>query len=189
MLIALGFLIGFAAVPVLGGRVGALAETRLRGRGILVAGLALQIVIISVAPGGSEDLHAGAHVLSYVAVACFVAANRAVPYVWLIALGGALNFAAIAANGGVMPADPQALAAAGLDSSADAFANSAAVAHARLQFLGDIAWVPAGWPASNVFSVGDVAIVVGAWLSLHTLCGSRLALPRFAVLSRPVRRA
>ena len=154
-----------------------------------MAGLAVQILIISVAPGGSADLHAAAHVLSYVAVACFVAANRDVPYVWLIALGGALNFAAIAANGGVMPADPHALAAAGLDPTTGAFANSAAVEHARLQLLGDIAWVPAAWPASNVFSIGDVAIVVGAWLSLHTVCGSRLALPRFGVLSRRPRPA
>jgi len=34
---------------------------------------------------------------------------------------------------------------------------------------------------SNVFSVGDVILVVAALLALHCLCGSRLALARFAV--------
>ena len=29
----------------------------------------------------------------------------------------------------------------------------------------------------NVFSVGDVLIVAGAFLALHTISGSRLALP------------
>ena len=33
---------------------------------------------------------------------------------------------------------------------------------------------------SNVFSVGDVILVVAALLALHCLCGSRLALLRFA---------
>ena len=33
---------------------------------------------------------------------------------------------------------------------------------------------------SNVFSVGDVILVAAALLALHCLCGSRLALVRFA---------
>jgi hypothetical protein len=40
--------------------------------------------------------------------------------------------------------------------------------------------VPSSWPVSNVFSVGDVILVIAALLALHCLCGSRLALPRFA---------
>jgi hypothetical protein len=40
--------------------------------------------------------------------------------------------------------------------------------------------VPSSWPVSNVFSIGDVVLVVAALLALHCLCGSRLALPRSA---------
>ena len=79
-----------------------------------------------------------------------------------------------------MPADPQALEAAGVHQQAGDFANSTAVAHPHLAFLGDVFAVPASWPVSNVFSVGDVVLVVAAMLALHCLCASRLALVRFA---------
>ena len=83
-----------------------------------------------------------------------------------------------------MPADPDALAAAGVHQEAGDFANSTAVAHPHLAFLGDVFAVPASWPVSNVFSVGDVVLVVAALLALHCLCGSRLALVRFAAPRR-----
>ena len=112
-----------------------------------------------------------------------MAANWArVPFLWLIALGGVLNLAAIAANGGVMPADPDALAAAGIATPAGEFSNSTAVADAKLQFLGDVLWLPSSWPVHNVFSIGDVLIVAGAFLALHTISGSRLALRALATL-------
>ena len=57
--------------------------------------------------------------------------------------------AAIAANGGVMPADPDALAAAGVHQEAGDFANSTAVAHPHLSFLGDVFAVPASWPGEQ----------------------------------------
>jgi MFS family permease len=56
----------------------------------------------------------------------------------------------------------------------EGFANSAPVAEPRLAFLGDIFAVPAGWPLSNVFSSGDVLIVLGALVLLHRVCESRL---------------
>ena len=108
-------------------------------RWLLLAGLGAQILVISVFPDGAGALHTGAHLASYACIAAFVAANWArVPFLWLIALGGALNLAAIAANGGVMPADPDALAAAGIATPAGEFSNSTAVADAKLQFLGDV---------------------------------------------------
>ena len=97
-----------------------------------------------------------------------------------MALGGMLNLAAIAANDGVMPADPSALAAAGIATDPQSFSNSTAVAEPALLLLGDILWVPEAWPVSNVFSIGDIVIVVGAFLALHTIAGSRLAVRRFA---------
>jgi hypothetical protein len=66
-----------------------------------------------------------------------------------------------------------------------AFSNSTAVADPALLALGDIFWVPASWPVSNVFSIGDVVIVVGALLALHTIAGSRIAVRRFATPGRP----
>src|SRR3954452_8511711 len=170
-----------ASVPLAGGRIGALAELRFRARGVLFASIVAQVLIISVVPAGSSTLHDAVHIGTYVAVAAFVVANRRMPWVWLVALGGALNFAAIVANGGVMPATPRALTAAGMVVARAEFTNSGAVAHPHLQFLGDVFWLPSSWPVSNVFSVGDVVILLGALLAMHCVCASRLALRRFAV--------
>lgn len=87
-------------------------------------------------------------------------------------------------NGGVMPAHPGALAAAGIASDPQAFSNSIAVPDAQLSFLGDVLWLPASWPVSNVFSIGDCLILAGAFLALHTIAGSRLSVRRLAVPGR-----
>ena len=182
VLIGLLFLACVASVPLAGGRLGALAELRFRAVGLLVAAIAAQILIVTVFPQlGSESLHDVVHIGTYVAVALFVVLNRRIPWVWLVALGGALNFVAIAANGGVMPASPNALVKAGFELDPAGFTNSSVVAHPHLQFLGDVFWIPSSVPISNVFSVGDVLILTGALLAMHCICGSRVALRRFAV--------
>jgi hypothetical protein len=186
MLLGVLFVLCLATVPLAGGRLGALAEVELRATWLLLAGLAAQILVISVFPDGAGALHTGVHLASYAGLAAFVGANWArVPFLWLIAAGGALNLVAIAANGGVMPADPDALAAAGIATPAGEFSNSTVVDGARLQFLGDVLWLPSSWPVHNVFSVGDVLILAGAFLALHTIGGSRLALRSLATLPPP----
>jgi hypothetical protein len=67
-----------------------------------------------------------------------------------------------------MPASRGALAAAGRAAETSGFTNSTAVAHAHLAFLGDVFAVPTPLPLANVFSVGDVLLLVGAALLLHT---------------------
>ena len=102
----------------------------------------------------------------------------------MVGVGGLLNLVAIAANGGVMPASRGALSTAGLDVQSGQFANSDFVDGANLAFLGDVFAIPAGWPGANVFSVGDVLMLVGVFLVVHAAAGSRLfgagrpALPR-----------
>src|SRR3954462_2784333 len=182
MLIGIAVLLCLASVPPAPGRVGALAELAFRRPWLLGLAIAVQILIVSIIPGdGSPAMHNAVHVATYFLVGAFVVANRRIPWVWLVALGGALNFAAICANGGVMPADPDAVRAAGMVVDPAEFTNSGAVAHPHLQFLGDVFWLPSSWPVSNVFSVGDVLILLGALLAMHCVCASRLALRRFAV--------
>ena len=180
MLIGVLLVLCLASVPLARGRLGALADVRFRAAWLALVAIAGQILIISLLPQGDVWLHHAVHLATYGLIAAFLWANRHIAYLWLAALGGALNLAAITANGGVMPADPDALAAAGVHQQAGDFANSTALAHPHLSFLGDVFAVPASWPVSNVFSVGDVILVVAALLALHCLCGSRLALVRFA---------
>jgi hypothetical protein len=183
VLIGLVLLLCLATVPLAGGRLSALAEVRFGAPWLALAAIAVQIVVISILPGGAGWAHHAAHLASYALIAAFLWVNRRLPFLWLAAVGGGLNLVAITANGGVMPADPDALAAAGVQQQAGDFANSTAVAHPRLGFLGDVFAVPSSWPVSNVFSVGDVILVVAALLALHSVCGSRLAVQRSAANS------
>jgi hypothetical protein len=107
-----------------------------------------------------------------------------VPGVWLIAVGALLNFVVIAANHGVMPADPAAMRRAGVTRHQGEFQNSRAVEHPRFAVLGDRFALPESWPVSNVFSVGDVLIVLGAAVGMHQVCRSRIVPKKFLPVVR-----
>ena len=77
---------------------------------------------------GESPLADGLHLATYAMAGTFLFVNRRIPWLWLIGLGGGANLAAISANGGVMPASPRALIAAGRAVDVHHFANSAAVA-------------------------------------------------------------
>jgi hypothetical protein len=174
MLFAFVGIVSLVSVPLAGGRIDRLAEVHLSLVWLAALGLALQVAIVSVAPGGAASAHSAAHVVSYVLVGAMLVANRHVPWLWLIALGGVLNFACIAANGGVMPASDWARTAAGMAPAAEGFVNSGVLPHAHLLVLGDVLPFPAPW-SPNVFSVGDIVIAAGAFLCLHALTGSAVA--------------
>jgi hypothetical protein len=127
-----------------------------------------------VVPGGSHAVHVALHLLSYALDGYFVFANRRLVGVPIVALGAALNVAAITSNGGVMPASASALRIAGI-AARPGFDNSAALTHAHLALLGDVIPVPGPWPIGNVLSVGDLIIFVGALIVLHVACESRLS--------------
>ena len=165
------------AVPLSGGRLGAVAEVRLRRAWAVFVALGLAVLAIGL-PGLPDWLRSLLVAAAYPVGAVFLAANWGVPGIPVAALGAALNLLAIVANGGVMPASPAALERAGIPVDEPGFQNSTAVADPRLAFLGDVFAVPASWPLSNVFSVGDVLIGLGLAWGLHRICGSRLV-PRW----------
>jgi hypothetical protein len=174
VLIGVAVLLAFATVPLLGGRLAALGDLNLRWFPAVVLAFAAQILIVNVFPGGDRSLHEALHIATYVVLGVVLVRNLRVPGLPLIAAGGLSNAVAIAANHGVMPARPSALRTAGMVANPSTYTNSAAVDHPRLWFLGDIAGVPSWVPAANVFSIGDVLMVIGAWVLIHRTCGSRL---------------
>jgi hypothetical protein len=176
MLLVLVVAACFVTVRLTGGRLMQLADLSVRAVWAALVAIAIQVAIIDVIPGGTRGLHVTLHLLSYALAGYFLARNRDLPGLWLIALGGAMNFTAIAANGGVMPASAAALRLAGIEPS-NGFANSAAVAHAKLLFLGDVLAVPGPWPIGNVFSFGDLILVVGLLVLLRRACGARVDRP------------
>jgi hypothetical protein len=166
MIIVAGLVAVVASVLLLGGRISRLAAIRLRHPELVGIALVVQTVVISFIPYSLPFAGSAAvHLLTYALGAAFV---------WIIALGAGSNLAAIAANGGEMPASPWAVATSGLRPVTKGFTNSGAVAHARLAPLGDIFAVPRGWPLANVFSIGDVVLLIGAGVLLHGVCRSRI---------------
>jgi hypothetical protein len=184
MILGLVFLACLLSVPLARGRLTALADLQLRRPWLAIAGIGVQIVIISLLPAGSAGLHEAVHMGSYALLGGFVWSNRRVPGVPLIMLGGLSNFIAIAANGGVMPADPEVAVHVAREAG-EGFVNSGAVQHPHLLFLGDIFATPTSWPLYNVYSVGDVLIVLGVLVLLHGVCGSRLVPRRWRTTPVP----
>jgi hypothetical protein len=179
MILGLAYLLVLVSVPLARGRLSALADVELRKSWLALAAIALQVVIISVIPGLLGPLGEPLHMVSYLLLGAFAWVNRGITGLPIIALGGLLNFVCITVNGGVMPSDPDAMASIGRAASEGEFDNSAAVAHPKLAFLGDIIATPASWPVHNIYSVGDLLILAGAFVLVHVACGSRLVPRRF----------
>lgn len=168
-------ILSLVSVPLFGGDLRRLTDLEVRRMVLLLAALVLQILVIEVVPGAPAWIASAAHLVSYLLAGAFLYVNRRIPALWLIGLGGAANFAAIAANGGRMPASASAFRSAGLRAEdGEGFVNSVVLAHPRLLALGDVFAIPQSWPLSNVFSVGDVCIALGGAVALHRICNSRL---------------
>ena len=132
MLVVIGLCL--LSVPLTGGNLLRLGELRLRRPGLALAGIGVQVLIVSVVPGGLAGLHEALHVVSYALLGAFGWVNRGVAGVPIVLAGGALNALVILANGGVMPADPDVAHAAANHAAPGEFINSTAVddAAARL---------------------------------------------------------
>lgn len=170
MIVLVAALLAIVTVPLSGGDLRRFADIRLR-RGWLI----WLCLLVQLASGFAGTITPGAgawlHVISFTPAGLFVWSNRHLPGAAILAAGGSLNLVAIASNGGVMPARPEAWERAGLPLFTDAdFANSMPTADAPLWFLGDVFFIPEGIPLANVFSVGDVTLVIAvAWIS-HAWC-------------------
>jgi hypothetical protein len=180
MITALVYLAVLVSIPLARGRISRLADLPLRAPALAVAAIVLQIVVISILPSGSHAIHTTIHITSYLLLGAFAVANRRIAGVPILALGGALNFVAIVANGGVMPASAHAIASFSHQTAAGDFANSQVLEHPHLLFLGDVIALPASWPLHNVFSIGDITTFVGVAILVHVACRTRLVPRRFA---------
>ena len=161
--IPIGMVAGLAA----GGSLANLSSFRLRWAGLAVAGLLIQLVLFtrfgySIVGGAGPAIY----IATTLAVFATVVRNIRLTGMPIVALGALSNLAAIAANGGSMPADPAALAIAGLE--AEPHTNSVVLASPALQPLTDIFALPAWLPLANVFSIGDVLIGVGLVIVIAT---------------------
>ena len=174
MLILVSFLLASAFVPLARGDLSRLADFRPKHSWSIAAALVVQVLALVVFRTAARPLVVAGHLASYGLAAVFLVANRKVQGLWLICTGAAMNIWVIAMNNGVMPATREALLAAGRLHATTGFVNSGIVAHPRFLVFGDVFAWPAPLPLHNVFSAGDMLVVVGAAAVVHQLCGSRL---------------
>jgi len=155
--IPIGLITGF----LLGGRLERLGDLQFHWAWLAIAGLIAQVVLFSPAVASVVgEAGPALYVASTVAVFVAVLRNWRIPGLAIVAIGAVCNLLAIAANGGIMPAAPDAVAALGME-AAEGFSNSVVIADPALRPLTDIFALPTWMPAANVFSVGDVLIGVG----------------------------
>jgi hypothetical protein len=174
MLVLAASVVAVLSAALLGGRLSLLFQVRLRASWVPLVALLLQVVILQVVESGPRPLLVSIHILTYAMAAVFIWLNRRIPGLLLVAAGALSNGITIALNGGTLPARAGALAAAHIDKDPRLFLNSGVVAHPVLGFLGDVFAWPTPMPLANVFSVGDLLIVLGAGYGAHRICGSRL---------------
>jgi hypothetical protein len=189
MFMAFAFVLLVLSVPLARGRLSLLGELQVRQSGLVVLALALQVLMTTLLSGLPHGALIAVHLVSYAAVASALWANRALPGLLLITLGGGTNAAVISLNGGTLPARPAALVEAGFPIDPTEYKNSGVVADPVLAWLGDIAATPAWLPFRNVISIGDVVVLVGAAVLLHVTCRTRVhrALTHRGAHARPLR--
>lgn len=163
--------LGAATVPLGKGRLSAFGDLELVWGWVLLVAVGLQVFILLVIPNDLSGAHEPVHIVSYVLIGVFVAANLRVKGMWLIAVGGLCNAAVIVANGGVMYVSRPALESVGLYPLPERFLNARVLSDPKLPLLGDIFPI---FPLTTVVSVGDILIAVGAVVLIHGVCGSRL---------------
>ena len=174
MLVLVLCIVGMISPVFFGGQISRLALVRFRAWWILLAALLSQILIIEIFPDADRAFLEAVHMATYVAAGVFVAINWRIPGLLIIAAGGALNGVTIALNGGQLPASRPALQMAGIAVDKGDFVNSGVLADPVLPLLGDIFVWPEPFPFANVFSFGDVLIVLGTFYGAHKIAGSRL---------------
>jgi len=176
MIIPVAALTALLLPLLLGGDPRRLSGVSLRHLPLILAALGVQILIVELFTG-PEILLKGVHIATYALALWFMIANRRIPGVPFIGLGALSNAVTITVNGGTLPARAGALRAAGLDSSPERFVNSGTVAHPHLAWLGDVFAVPAPLPLANVFSVGDILIILGTAVASWRILGTRWTTP------------
>ncbi|MDX6552638.1 MAG: hypothetical protein QOH74_1126 [Gaiellales bacterium] len=172
--------IGLAIGLLLGGRIGRLAEVRLRAPWLFYVAIGMQIVAFPslVLPWSiSEQLATALSIGSYFCLSAVLFLNIRLRGLAIAGLGMLMNLAAILANGGHMPALPEAMRGAGLTFDG-VHNNSVASSDPNLGWFVDRFAAPSWLPMGNVYSVGDVLIGVGIALTVAAAMGARVTLVR-----------
>ena len=165
--VIIGIIIGY----LYKGRLKNLLKHPLKYIWLAIIGFLIQILIFSDIPAfqlGKTSL-AIFYLISYIFIFTFIILNRKIPGMIIIGIGTILNAAVIFLNGGYMPVSIESFEKTSIGKNeamllheGDTTNNSQAInKDTILPWLGDIFYIPAWLPFSNVFSIGDILIAFG----------------------------
>ena len=186
MIIGIAYLLVLASVPLARGRLSALADLPLRQarRSRSRRSRSRSWSSRSCRPATTRSTRPSIW-LSYVLLGAFAFANRRIVGVPIIALGGLLNFIAIAANGGVMPTSADAVESVGhaarrgrVHQLARDRRREAPVPRRRLRHAGLAA------AAQRLQHRRRRSCCVGVFVLVHVACGSRIVPRRWSPRAR-----
>ncbi|HWC14047.1 MAG TPA: DUF5317 domain-containing protein [Actinomycetota bacterium] len=141
-----------------GGSLEALAATEFAWTSLLFVALLVQVTADLWGRFTPATVEAAVLVLTYTAVAFFLALNRHLPGMLIAAVGMSLNAIVIVVNG-AMPVSLWAARIAGVELEGDlGVKHEAAGPHTVLSFLADVIPIPL---TLQVVSIGDVVMAVG----------------------------
>ncbi len=163
--VGIGLIIGFLTRGSLAG----FSQARFRWLPVLVLAVFIQVLIFTPLLGETAFVLDYGHLIYMGTILMTLAVftrNLHIPGLVVILIGALLNGVVIFANGGFMPTSAELLEEAGrLGHVEDRPTHTNSVIaddDTRLAFLGDIFALPESMPMSNVYSIGDIFIAVGA---------------------------
>jgi len=177
MFLAFVTLVILCSAGLLGGKLERLGALRPRYGWLLLLAVGVEVIVTGVAATGPRPVLMALHLVSCAAAGIALWANRAVPGLLVLGAGALANALVVAVNGGTVPADPHALAVAGLPTDSSTFGASAILEHPVLPWLGDLVATPAWLPLRTVIGLGDLVLLVGVAIMVHAVTRSRLAVP------------
>ena len=190
MILLATVLLAFLIAAVTGGKLGRLANLPLRAPWLALLGFGLQLYTI-YSPTNTAQGFLGLHTLaligSYAMLLVLIWINRRIAGMMVIGLGLLLNFSVMLANGGYMPITPEAVKAIGYEYQLESAEFGSRLQDTKdvllpreetnLWVLSDIFVLPPPFPIPSVFSVGDIALALGAFVLIFRAMHSRDAPP------------
>lgn len=181
MILLAAVLVSVVIALLRGGRLENLARLPLRWGGLIILAFLAQTYFIYGSPASARSGGSGVQeavlIGSALLVLLVIWLNRRLPGIAVIGLGLLLNVAVMVANGGLMPITPQAIQAVGHEGRVTATEPGAKLgyskdvvlsrAETRLWLLSDIFVLPRPFPIPSVFSLGDMLIAIGAFITIQ----------------------
>ena len=180
MILLLAMALSVLVALLRGGRFTHLAHVSFRYGWLAILAFSMQITVIYFPEQPMDGLWSWKTLIipisySFILLVCLL--NIRIPGIPFIALGLALNILAMSVNGGFMPVTLEALQRAGLGHMALGAENGARIMASkdiilsreatRLWFLSDVLVLGSPMPLTTVFSVGDVLLMLGAFVLLQ----------------------